>query len=46
VKRLLLLGRETGCQHDYAHHDLLLGKNVHTEVFPLLERWLAERDAV
>jgi pimeloyl-ACP methyl ester carboxylesterase len=44
-KRLLLLGRRTGCLHDYGHHDLLLGKNAVAEVYAPLCEWLDERDA-
>ena len=32
----------TGCQADYGHMDLLLGRNVETEVFPHIRDWLAK----
>jgi polyhydroxyalkanoate synthase len=43
-KRLLLLGRWTGCRHDYGHHDLLMGKNAPAEVYTRVVAWLDEQD--
>lgn len=32
-KTFVLLGRETGCRHDYGHGDLMFGSSVVSEVF-------------
>jgi pimeloyl-ACP methyl ester carboxylesterase len=45
VKRLRILGRDTGCQHDYGHHDLLIGKNAPAEVYAHVAAWLDEQDS-
>lgn len=33
-------GKAAGCRDEYGHIDLLVGKNVETEVFPYILRWL------
>jgi polyhydroxyalkanoate synthase len=44
-KKLLILGRQSGCEHDYGHHDLLLGKNATREVYAHIGAWLDTFDA-
>jgi pimeloyl-ACP methyl ester carboxylesterase len=39
-KAFSVLGREHGQEEDYGHGDLLIGKNVRHEVFPLILEWL------
>ena len=39
-KDFLVLGRDQGQEEDYGHGDLLMGKNVHREVFPRILDWL------
>lgn len=39
-KALVVFGREQGQQEEYGHGDLLIGKNVCQEVFPLIREWL------
>ncbi len=34
-------GREGGHSTDYGHTDLLVGRNAHAEVFPVVSAWLA-----
>ena len=43
-----ILGKETGCEEDYGHVDLLVGKMVETEVFPGILEWIEtyEREPV
>lgn len=40
-KELVLLGRAHGQREDYGHGDLVIGKDVEHEVYPVLARWLA-----
>lgn len=40
-KAWIQYGIQTGCQEDYGHIDLVVGKNAETEVFPDIEKWLA-----
>ncbi len=42
-KTLVLLGRAFGHQEDYGHGDLIVGKNAHEEVYPLIVRFLSQR---
>lgn len=44
TKRMRVVGRASGCRHDYGHHDLLLGRHAADEVFADITRWLTERD--
>ena len=37
------LGQRHGFTEDYGHGDLLFGRHVRTECFPLIENWLATR---
>ena len=39
-----IMGKETGCDEDYGHVDLLVGKNVEKEVFPAIDEWLESHD--
>jgi len=39
-RRLLVLGRNAGCELDYGHTDLLLGARAPRETFPLIAEWL------
>lgn len=38
--RLLVLSRKDGFSADYGHGDLMIGKNAHREVYPLVIDWL------
>lgn len=40
----LVVGRDTGCQEDYGHMDLLLGNRVRQEVYPPIADWLERCD--
>lgn len=40
----LIVGRNTGCQEDYGHMDLLLGNHVRQEVYPPIADWLERCD--
>jgi pimeloyl-ACP methyl ester carboxylesterase len=42
---LRIFGPDHGQADHYGHFDLLMGKRVHAEVFPILEKWLAAQDA-
>jgi pimeloyl-ACP methyl ester carboxylesterase len=39
-KRFDVFGTATGCQHDYGHIDLVLGKHARDEVWPHILEWL------
>lgn len=39
------MGPTYGTQDHYGHFDILMGRRVETEVFPLLTDWLNEQDA-
>ncbi|MFB6347611.1 MAG: alpha/beta hydrolase [bacterium] len=39
-KKFVIAGKDTGFKHEYAHVDLVLGKNARKEIFPLLVDWL------
>ncbi len=39
-KDLVVLGRKEGQMEEYGHGDLLIGKNVCSEVFPRIAEWL------
>jgi len=41
-KRLLLVGRRNGHQHDYGHVDLTFGRAAPAEVFDPVARWLEQ----
>ena len=38
------MGLTNGCQADYGHFDLVVGKNVRDEVYPVIRDWLHGRD--
>lgn len=38
-------GRDGGHSADYGHTDLLVGRNAHAEVFPVVSAWLAGQSA-
>jgi hypothetical protein len=40
----IVFGKETGCQEDYGHLDLLLGERADVEVYPAIAKWLADHD--
>ena len=42
ASRTHVLGKEHGTEHDYGHFDLLMGRNVRREVWPLIGSWLDE----
>ena len=42
--RVALFGRDHGHADEYGHFDLLVGRQARAEVFPVVERWLAEHD--
>lgn len=37
-----VFGKEYGQQEEYGHHDLLIGKRAHLEVWPTLAEWLVK----
>lgn len=41
-KRLVVVGRATGFDHDYGHADLAIGRHAPQEVFPIITTWLEE----
>ncbi len=43
-KRFLVFGRDHGCRTEYAHIDLVLGKNAPREVFPAIAEWMKSHD--
>ncbi len=44
-KSFVILGREQGQEQDYGHGDLLIGRNVRSEVFPRIRDWLVSTEA-
>ncbi|MEJ2718156.1 MAG: alpha/beta fold hydrolase [Deltaproteobacteria bacterium] len=40
----IILGKGSGCSEDYGHVDLLVGKRVELEVFPLIHQWVENHD--
>ena len=44
-KKLLLLGEETSCTHDYGHVDPVLGTRAEYEVWPHFLGWIRSHDA-
>lgn len=40
VTKTIVMGRDCPCEHAYGHFDLLMGRNVEQEVWPLIRRWL------
>ena len=38
-KKHIVLSKENGFEEDYGHADILLGKNVEKEVFPIISDW-------
>jgi pimeloyl-ACP methyl ester carboxylesterase len=45
-RKRVILGRSSGCVEDYGHVDLLVGRKVESEVFPLIHQWLTDHDPV
>ena len=43
VKELHIMGKESGCQVDYAHEDLLIAKTAQQEVYPVIGKWLEKQ---
>ncbi len=43
-RECVVVGKEQGCEEDYGHIDLVLGRRAHLEVFPLIEDHLSRRD--
>jgi pimeloyl-ACP methyl ester carboxylesterase len=39
-----IIGKESGCEEDYGHVDLLVGKKVEEEVFPVIHEWLVTKE--
>jgi pimeloyl-ACP methyl ester carboxylesterase len=39
-RQCIILGKGSGCREDYGHVDLLVGKRVESEVFPLIHQWV------
>ena len=39
-KRFIVLGKATGCRHDYGHIDPVLGRYAEAEVWPHILEWL------
>jgi pimeloyl-ACP methyl ester carboxylesterase len=44
-RRALVLGKASGCEEDYGHVDLLIGRHVTDEVYPRVLQWIEEHDA-
>ena len=44
VSEAVVMGRDRSCEHAYGHFDLLMGRNVQREVWPVLVEWLAAQD--
>jgi hypothetical protein len=42
--RMIIFGKNLGQADHYGHFDLLLGKRVVDEVFPVIETWLVQHD--
>lgn len=40
-----ILGKETGCEEDYGHMDLLVGTRASEEVFPRIVEWITLHDS-
>lgn len=45
-KEFVIVGRETGASDDYGHVDLILGKNAHRDVFPMIRAWIDRHERV
>ena len=43
LKNYIVASREYGFEEDYGHGDLLLGKNVDQEMYPIINGWLEDR---
>ena len=43
-RKCMTFGKTAGCAEDYGHVDLLVGKQVESEVFPVVLRWLEGHD--
>jgi pimeloyl-ACP methyl ester carboxylesterase len=43
-KEFLVMGKDTGCQADYGHVDLILGVRAPREVYPKIYEWLERHD--
>jgi len=44
-RKCMTFGKTAGCGEDYGHVDLLVGKRVESEVFPVVLRWLETHDS-
>ncbi len=40
----LMLGRRTGCSHDFGHVDMLVGRTARAEVWPRILHWMDARN--
>ncbi len=45
-KEFLLLGRSTGCRHDYGHIDPVLGRYAETEVWPHFDAFIRKHTSI
>ncbi len=43
-KSYIILSKKNGYRYDYGHLDLTLGKYAREDVYPIIYRWLVERD--
>ena len=43
-RQCIILGKGSRCREDYGHVDLLVGKRVESEVFPLVHQWVENHD--
>jgi pimeloyl-ACP methyl ester carboxylesterase len=41
-----IFGKDQGCHEDYGHIDLVVGERVVQEVYPVILRWLGDKDQV
>jgi len=44
--KLRIFGKKYGHKESYGHNDLLIGKNVGSEVYPEIESWLSKGDVL
>lgn len=43
-RKCLVLGKNSGCAEDYGHVDLMVGRRVEYEVYPMILEWIEQHD--
>jgi hypothetical protein len=43
-RQSIIFGKNSGCREEYGHVDLLVGKRVQSEVFPVIHQWIENHD--